>query len=427
MRAVTVAAFAVGLLLVPTLSSAQHLAGSLDPSFGKRGQAAATIDEGSRGDSVALQPDGKIVVAGTSDSAGPSLARFKPNGKLDPSFGSGGIVSTPLGSSVDFRFEVAVQPDGKILVAGTDWGFSEPEFALLRYNSDGSLDNTFGSGGIATESLGGFWEYGDSIALQSDGKILVGGVWTPGGEAEGGFVILRFTSDGSLDDTFGIGGAVTMPFGGWDTSLAVQPDGKILLSGTALGGFNSNFDFCLVRVNPDGTLDQHFGNNGQARATFTPDGGEYAHALAVLPSGRIMVVGSAFVGGKVGFALARFTPGGALDASFGVGGLQLTAFGGPASANAVVAQPDGKVIVAGSADTPGFIVMRYDKSGELDKTFGVNGQGATAFHKRFGLAESMAAAGNGKVVVGGYAYASTLHGSGTNFAIARYLATQPPR
>jgi len=216
-------------------------------------------------------------------------------------------VTTDFGGS-DYGFSVALQPDGKIVVAGYAGG----DFALARYNSDGALDTSFGSGGKVTTDFGGSYHPdGFSVALQPDGKIVVAGY------AGGDFALARYNSDGALDTSFGSGGKVTTDFGGSDAgySVALQPDGKIVVAGYA------GLDFALARYNSDGALDTSFGTGGKVTTDFS-GGRDVGYSVALQPDGKIVVAGYA----GVDFALARYNSDGALDTSFGSGGKVTTDF-----------------------------------------------------------------------------------------------------
>ncbi|MFN9917280.1 MAG: delta-60 repeat domain-containing protein, partial [Pirellulaceae bacterium] len=212
------------------------------------------------GYSVTVQPDGKIVLGGsatigsTTDFA---LVRYNADGSLDNSFGTGGRVTTAIGTDHDLGYSVTVQPDGKIVLGGSATIGSTTDFALVRYNADGSLDNSFGTGGMVTTAIGTGNDFGNSVTLQPDGKIVVGG-WASNG-SNNDFALVRYNADGSLDTSFGTGGRVTTAIGtGTDhgRSVTVQPDGKIVVAGVARIG--STDDFALVRYNADGSLDARF-------------------------------------------------------------------------------------------------------------------------------------------------------------------------
>jgi len=254
---------------------------------------------------------------------------------------------------------VAVQPDGKIVAAGT---LSSPvsltDFALSRYNTDGTLDLSFGVGGRVTTDFANFYDFASSVAIQQDGKIIaaVGAVISP----YSNFALARYDSDGTLDLSFGNGGKVTTAFvttafgqvSAQAYSIALQQDGKIVVAGVA--NIDGGEDFALVRYNSNGTLDVSFGTGGKVTTDFDLVGQgfsfAFASSVAVQQDGRIVAAGDAYIDGGRDFALARYNNNGTLDASFGTGGKVNTNFSGSTFAdfaNSVAVQPDGKIVAAG--------------------------------------------------------------------------------
>jgi uncharacterized delta-60 repeat protein len=226
----------------------------------------------------AIQADGKIIVAGSigvPDGSDFVMVRFKADGSLDTAFGIGGEVTTDF-SPVDLAGAIAIQPDGKILNAGTIGSNSNRDLAIACYNSDGSLDVAFGVGGkVTTDS--GLNEFATALAIQSDGKIVAAGrvsqVRTAAGVIDSDFGVVRYNPNGSLDTTFGVDGKVTTDFVGRDDgalALAIQSDGKIIAAGemwfppdgTPYSGLRSRRG-ALVRYNKDGSLDTTFGAGGK--------------------------------------------------------------------------------------------------------------------------------------------------------------------
>jgi uncharacterized delta-60 repeat protein len=378
-------------------------AGDLDPTFGAGGKV--TTDFGDQDDvafGVAVKVDGAIVAAGRAfqgfhrshyDFA---LAQYQPDGTLDPTFGSGGKVTTDFFGGDDWANAVAIQGDGKIVAAG----LAGCDFALARYTPDGSLDPTFGTGGKVTTDFG-YCTQAYAVAIQSDGEIVAAG-YAPTGTAID-FALARYNPDGSLDSSFGTGGKVITEFGDYAVAyaVAIQTDGHIV----AAGGNSS--DFTLARYNPDGSLDPAFGAGGKV----TTDFGSYdqAYGVAIQTDGRIVAAGSTNV--NADFALARYSPDGTLDSSFGTGGKVITDLGGDNDqANAVAILGDGKIVAAG------FGLARYNPDGSLDPTFGTGGTVTTAIG-----AFDMAIQADGKIVTAGW----VANGSNNDFAVARYLGAGP--
>jgi uncharacterized delta-60 repeat protein len=403
--------------------------GDLDPSFGTGGTVTMPVGNAS---AVALQGDGKIVTAGHADTGTQgdfALARYNPDGSLDPTFGTGGTVTTAFPSyfgSYDAAYAVALQGDGKIVAAGdTDTG-GGGAFALARYNPNGSLDPTFGRGGTVTTAFGTPYDAAYAVALQGDRKIIVAGNTDTG--TRGAFALARYNSDGSLDPTFGTGGTVTTAFGtSHDAAYAValQGDGKIVAAGfTQTATQPPLHTFALARYNSDGSLDVTFGTGGRVTTAFGMSG-SLANAVALQGDGKIVAAGDTDIGTQGAFALARYNPDGSLDPTFGTGGTVTTAFGtSSSSANAVALQGDGKIITAGVTETaPGayvFALARYNPDGHLDATFGTDGTVTTAFGTIIAEAFAVALQGDGKIVAAGLTEPATTATPYT-FALARYL------
>ena len=390
-------------------------AGSLDNSFSGNGKVITGFGYGDDfGNSMAIQANGKIVVAGLVD--GPvntlfGLARYNKNGTLDKTFGGDGRVTTSFSNNGCGANHVAIQPDGKIVAVG----FSGNNFAIARYDSNGSLDKTFGGGdGKVVTDFGGF-EEAYSVAIQINGKIVVaGGTTASGGDFD--FAIARYNANGTLDNTFGGGdGKVITGFGGQEmvNSVAIQSNGKIVAAGytNASGGDN---DFALARYNSNGTLDNTFSGDGKVITGF--GGGDVCSSAAIQDDGKIVAGG--FTDG--GFALARYNKNGTLDKTFSKDGLVTTAIiGGVISAIAI--QSDGKIIAAGGDDLPfsggDFALARYNKNGSLDNTFNSGGLVFTDFGSPNDDATGAAIQSDGKIVLAGFTTAS---GGDYDFAIARY-------
>ena len=274
-----VTALALALVAAALPGAAVAAPGALDPTFGTSGEVTTDFGGSDSAQAVAIQSDGKIVAAGGTfsfPSGDFAVARYNVDGSLDPTFGSGGKVTTDFGG-FDAASAVVIQPDGRIVAAGRSGG---GDFALARYNADGSLDPTFGSGGKVTTDFGGGFDAAFGVALQTDGKIIAVGQ----GASSFDFALARYNADGSLDPTFGSGGKVTTDFtGGFEDAIAVaiQLDGRIVVTGqTFSGGFQK---FALARYNADGSLDTSFGSGGIVTTNFGFDSA-FGGALAILPS-----------------------------------------------------------------------------------------------------------------------------------------------
>ncbi len=340
--------------------------GTLDTSFNSTG--IVTTDIYSLDDtaySVTLQPDGKILVAGQSELNYQSqfaLLRYNTDGSLDTSFNSDGIVTTGIGSSDASAHSVAVQPDGKILVGGYSYNVSHKDMALVRYNSDGSLDNSFNGTGIVTTDIGGANDLARSVTLQADGKILLAGYSNISGNNH--MALVRYNSDGSLDTSLNSTGIVTTNVGSGDNaySMAIQPgpSGKILLGGYSY--INNISQITLLRYNSDGSLDTSFNGTGIV-TTDIADSNDYALSIALQPDGKILAGGWSDNGGNNDMALLRYNHDGSLDTSFNATGIVTTSVGLNDGAYSVALQPDGNILLAGYSNIGGnfdFALLRYE-------------------------------------------------------------------
>jgi uncharacterized delta-60 repeat protein len=312
-----------------------------------------------------------VLIAGTSHNA------YARNGDLDPAFGSGGKIVTDFAGGSDYGRSVAIQADGKILIVGT----SDSHAALARYNADGSPDQTFGSGGKVVVQLYPTGEGLTEVVLQPDGKILAAGSPSQGQ----GFILARFDPNGGLDPGFGTGGFATATFGDQIAEaegVVLQPDGKIIVIGSSGAGYGSELnDFAIARFNADGSVDQNFGSGGKLKTHFSGqfNTGTRAAEAVLQPDGKLIVAGSYKNEGTFReIALARYNTNGTLDNTFGGGGMLSTAFGGNAHGNAVRLQSDGKIVAAGYFETArhnnDMALARYDANGALDTTFGNGGK-----------------------------------------------------
>jgi uncharacterized delta-60 repeat protein len=415
----------ITLLFLPFALPAYAAAEDLDPTFGVGGKV--TRDLTSKQDlpwSVAFQADGKIVAAGESGVGGPNskfvVTRSNADGSPDTTFGVDGTLTTDFTSGEDVAYAVAIGPDGKIVAAGTA-GFET--FAVARYNTDGSLDTTFGGTGKVTTDFTSGEDFAFAVAVQADGKIVAGG---DSGSRNPKFALTRYNTDGSLDPTFAGDGKVTTDFSSYPDdllALAIQPDSKILAVGG--NGFGDpNEDFAMARYNTDGSLDTTFGGDGKVTTSFTrhPD---VAFAVRVQADGKIVVAGGAALAVRPKFALARYDTGGSLDTSFGGDGTVTTDFtpGGDDDAYSLAFQPDGKIVAAGQSGGPTnfkFALALYNTDGSLDTSFGGDGKVTTDFTDKYDGAYGVEIEADGKIVAGG---PSGGGGSHTKLALARYLAT----
>ncbi|MDQ0312841.1 putative delta-60 repeat protein/putative repeat protein (TIGR01451 family) [Kitasatospora herbaricolor] len=398
------AAGAALLLALPGVAWAAP--GDLDPGFGTGGRV--TTDFGGSGDearALAVQADGRIVAAGVRDGDF-ALARYNTDGSLDAGFGTGGRVTTDFDGGGDAANGVAVQADGRIVAVGVSESSAGGNFfSVVRYNADGSLDTGFGTGGkVITDFGSGGINEAFAVAVQADNKVVAAGL--NGGD----FALARYNTDGSPDAGFGTGGTVLTDFAGGAGAVhgvAVQADGRIVAAGYT-GNNVGNYDFALARYTGTGGLDGGFGTGGRVTTSFGAF--ESANGVAVQADGRIVAAG---VSGN-DFALARYTSAGAPDTGFGTGGRVTTDFGGSENAQAVAVQGDGRIVAAGSGATGGssnFVLARYNTVGGLDTGFGTGGRVLTDFGG-FDQAHGVAVQADGRIVAAGL--------TDNDFALARY-------
>jgi len=405
--ACTTSALALGLsfaaveLCAPGAARAQTV---LDTTFAGDGIASTDlgndlfIPDSAR--AVARQNDGKLVVAGPAGGITASttlvdfgLARYEADGSPDASFGTGGIVRTPISVLAnDTAWAVLVQSDGRLVAAGESAG----NVALARYESDGSLDATFGSGGLVTTDAGGL-DVALAIIQQTDDKLVVAGRSVDAINGDSEVLLARYESDGSLDGGFASGGLLVLDVDGGDDAaraLVVQADGKLVVAGLATA--LSVPGILLARFDALGVPDAGFAGGGVSTETFGGAAASGANDLALRGDGSFVVAGA---------VLAAFDSGGAVDAGFGSGGS--VAF--PEEATALVEQGDGKLVVAGAT-----VARRYDASGVADSSFGNLGTLALALP-----AHDLLQQPDGKLLVAGEV-AETAGMLDSDFALARY-------
>ncbi|GHJ42862.1 hypothetical protein Cs7R123_02040 [Catellatospora sp. TT07R-123] len=410
-------------------------AGTLDPAFGTGGTVVTLFPDVASGASGAARQGDAIIAAGGALSGANAdflLARYRADGRLDRTFGTGGQVVTPFNDvqGADGAEAVAVQPDRRIVAVGTAGLGTDSDigFAVVRYRADGRLDQTFGGDGVVVTPVGVDGDAGaDDVVIQRDGRIVVvGGAKDGSGDAV--FAAARYLPGGALDPAFGTGGTVLINISGGDamaTAVALQADGKIVLAGTAIGPGDTGQQFAVVRLTDTGRPDPDFGGGtGIVVAQNVPEQGKGGAQDVVIDAlGRIVVAGlGQTAAGKGAFGLMRFLPAGTLDPSFGGGtGKVLTEFAeGDSGAASLVLRRDGRIVAAGSAGFPSrFALAGYLADGSLDPAFGTCGRTTTPIGENSGAAKALLQ-GKGGLVLVGSTYNSTLTSGG--FALARYFA-----
>lgn len=420
-------------LLSGLYSQAYAAPGDLDTSFGQAGRVAL-VEPGSAGvlssaAATVVQADNKIIAVGELDGDF-FITRLNSNGTPDLSFGTRGSTTTAFPTRDADATAVALQRDGKIIVIGSAFLNGTSDFAAARYNTNGTLDSSFGNGGKLLTDFGGS-DIPAALAIQRDGKIIMTGSTN---EADPtsllntslNFVVVRYNTDGKVDLGFGDRrsipfiipfGRVIIDFFGNDDgaqAIALQQDGKIVVAGGANKFFNSNPDFALIRFNPDGSLDKTFGTDGRLTTKFNSqplvdtreETSSAAVAVAIQSDGKILAGGTALISQPhlqfftLGFVLARYTADGRPDIQFGTNGIVLPDFGGDVSSMEL--QANGKIVMGGALSdgippnglgTTGgfqfnaggsrFTLVRYTRDGRPDSSFGNGGQVITEFNPVF--------------------------------------------
>ena len=401
------------------------IASGLDFTFGDGGRVSTPVGGDGQGEGVVIQPGGQIVTAGwRTVGAGIdtdfALTRNNPDGTLDTSFGGGGVATTDLGGPDDQALDAALLADGGIVAVGrTDaLGILKTAFGVVRYLPDGTPDPSFGAGGIVTTPFFGKGAVADAVAVQPDGKIVVAGFADQASGFNSDFALARYDSDGTLDASFDGDGIVTTDLRGQDdniTGLVIQPDGKIVAVGTA------GEDIALARYTTDGKLDPKFGNGGSK----TTDLGfvDVANGVALTASGQILLAGYT-IGAKLNndFLLERYNTNGTLDTTFGADGTVKTDIStGDDFAENLVVDAAGRIILVGESTSPtsptftDIALARYHADGTPDTSFATNGILTADFHGLGDIGKDVTIDSQARIIAAGF----TASGSGTEFALMR--------
>jgi uncharacterized delta-60 repeat protein len=380
-----------------------NLGGSLDATFSFDGKNTVNFGAADLANAVLVQPNGRIVLAGfTWSDHGAAVARLNAHGSLDPTFDGDGRTTFGDADSAWAVYDVLAQPDGKLVTAGSGTG----GLTVSRLNADGSLDTGFAGDGTA--AVAGF-SLGKGAALQTDGRIVAVG-WAGSDSA-----VARVLPDGSLDETFGGEGGRSFGFGGYEVARGVvaQPDGRIVAAGVADG------DFLVTRLLAHGSPDATFGQGGTRKLDF---GGYWDEATAIArqADGRLVVAGHTFTDGGNGLAVGRLTANGTPDATFDGDGLRMLDFPGYDYAYAVLVQPDGRIVLAGQGgEGSDFAITRLNADGSLDTSFGDGGR-VTVDLGAWDVAMAVARQADGGLVLAGQTSA------GSDVAVVRLTAGGAP-
>lgn len=398
-----------------------------DSTFGINGKVITKYGHESYISKTILQADGKIISVGAASNGNNldwAIARYNSDGSLDKNFGTDGKVTKDFGGD-DSIADVKVQPDGKIIVGRYSHMAANFQWTLARFNSNGLIDNSFGNNGIVT-SFAGIHSVMNDVELQSDGKIVAAGYRQSQGQDD--VAVTRYNPDGTLDSTFGGGdGIVTLPISTWITpndrgnAAVIQPDGKIIVFGDFDAGWHNKI--FLARFNSDGSLDTSFGSGGKIIDSYEYHNG--ARDIALQSDGKILVTGSTGnTTSSDNTYIARYDSDGKLDTSFGGSGKIVKSFSsGNDGANSLILQPDGKIILGGYEDTGGaagtdFALRRFNTDGSLDTEFGTGGSFVTPIGSGSELINSLALQNDGKIIAAGSV--SNSNGSYNDWGLVRY-------
>src|SRR5262249_29362107 len=396
--------------------------GILDAGFGtKLGTITTSLSTtNSAVNAVAVQADGKIVAVGdlyNGSNYDFAVARYNPDGSLDPTFGNNGTESWAYGPGDDIAWAVALQADGKIVVAGymyTGTG-SNYDMAVARLNPNGSFDTTFNSTRKQTIYFPRDHDVAYGVAVQADGKIVVAGYAYTGATTGFDFAVARLTSTGQLDTSFNSTGKRTIDFTA-NTDIAygvtVQPDGKIILAGSAFDAYSSSSsnDIAVARLTATGGLDNTFNGGFESFHYYSATSDTFddvAKAVAIQPDGKIVLAGYTSYPGNYNFSVIRLNSNGSIDPSFNGGGPTIDFAGKVDQATSLAIQPDGRIVVAGFATTADGVnqdiaVARLTSVGTLDPTFNGNGKETIDLDSNYDVARTVAVQADGRVVIAGY-------------------------
>lgn len=357
---------------------------------------------------IVLQSNQKIIVAGTSiinNIDNLIIARYNTNGTLDTTFGTNGITTTAIGSFA-YGYSCSIE-SGQAVVTGQSFN-THNDVTLARYTTSGTLDSTFGTSGIVTTSIGDGGAACASIIQPADQNIVIAGSAVINGIGNG--FAARYTTTGALDTTFGSSGLVDISDGSATQAFSVtlQSDNKILIAGVTL--VSAINQFFLVRLNTNGSFDTSFGTNGIVSVQVPGSSDDKALAVGLQSSGKIIVTGISNINNIPSISLARFTTSGAIDTTFGNNGFVITQLGLQSKARALVIQSNDSIVVAGDVDNQ-FCVVRYTSNGTLDNTFGIGGSVLTTIGDVSQI-NSIVEQSDGKIVATGT--------SDDNLVIVRY-------
>lgn len=400
--------------------------GTLDYQFGNGGKVFFENFKG-QPNVLTIQRDGKIVISGDYASTySQHISRFNPDGSIDESFGATGhvIIFNVDGSSIGTINTILIQSDGRILVGGrfmTGSGSSNADIGLLRLNSNGVLDSSFGVNGIVLIKLSDGYDKLGEIALQPDGKILVAGTKEAISEEYYPFFIARLNTDGSYDAGFANQGVRLLDYHGRSikiSSVLVLADNNIIIAGDELSA-DYYYQAVVFKFNTDGSLDEGFGTNGFfetrfSRYSFGSSVVQDVHDIMLMPDGKLLLTGNAYGENRYTTVfLCRVNANGTLDENFGNGkGFVLPSF--PVTLSRGYQSffvRDNKILVTGyyrnsNGRDDGFAAFRFNENGNLDSSFGIDGKAVYGFDNLWAGSGPRGGAvqPNGRIILGGFAY-----------------------
>lgn len=397
--------------------------GTLDPTFADNGKLTANMGSGfDNAADILVQADGKLIVIGTASDGTLKflLSRYNSDGTIDGTFGTNGSTLVQVGTGDSYGVKGAFQSDGKIILAGRSWGGNYDRFACVRFEANGQLDESFADGGIFTTFFTEVVNTLYDMEVQEDDKIILGG--TAGGDFNVGYALVKLDSNGIPDIFFGENGKVM-----YDITesidelrcLVVKSNNKIIA-----GGYRSDTEKtllpCLVQFNEDGTVDTGFGNQGMVIYSPGP-GAAYFTDLKITPEAVIVAGGNLDYDGQYDFMAAKLNEDGSPQTDFADNGFFTKDYeGNSESVSSIEIQSDGKLILIGYQGVwpdAEFSLLRVTPDGHLDNTFGDNGLVLTDFFGNFDYPAGSVIQPDGKIVVGG----SASNESDYNLAMARYI------
>jgi serralysin len=401
------------LTIAVTANVAAAAPGDLDDGFGPNGKvvtSGGSLQGQDTGNGVAVQPDGKVVIAGAVGVSLPSdelhdvaVIRYRADGTRDPDFAGDGLFTMDVGGGQDFGYDVAIDASGRIVVAGTTYRGGDADVLVMRLTPAGTPDPTFGDGGVETTALSTIGDRARAVVVQPDGRIVVAGETGASGGG-GDLFVARYTETGGLDRSFSGDGVATMDvLGGADSArdLVMQPNGAFVVTGSANDG--SRGVIVVARFTAGGIADPTFSGDGRRTISLGPVA-NVGHGVALTPAGRIVVVGSRDTGSAATMVVAELRRGGPLVDEFSGDGKTTVSFSpGPELGYGVVVQDDGAIVAGGSALSPtgttDFALARLTAAGLLDPAFGGgDGKVTTDFSGKNDACYALALAPDGSIV-----------------------------